>query len=154
GGAEASAVTTRTAALSGQVAPALVGRVARTALAFPGVAEAAAPGIPKKFSLDALERCPSGSLGDELRRLGVEPGFGLEPLDREGLGLEALPPPLGYLNARILQCHDLWHVVAGYRTTALHEVAISAFQLGQFGHHYSAMFLGMALTRLAFERPE
>ena len=33
-------------------------------------------------------------------------------------------------------------------------MAISGFQLGQFGHHYSSMFLAMVLTRLAFERPE
>jgi ubiquinone biosynthesis protein Coq4 len=33
-------------------------------------------------------------------------------------------------------------------------VAISGFQLAQFGHHYSSMFLGMVLARLAFERPE
>jgi ubiquinone biosynthesis protein Coq4 len=84
----------------------------------------------------------------------VDNGFDLEVLDREALGLDKLPAPLDYLNARILQCHDLWHIVAGYRTTALHEVAISAFQLAQFGHSYSAMFLGMVLTRIAFERPE
>ncbi|MBS0332445.1 MAG: hypothetical protein JSS35_06730, partial [Proteobacteria bacterium] len=84
----------------------------------------------------------------------VDNGFDLEVLDRKALGLDGLPPPLDYLNARILQCHDLWHLVAGYRTTALHEVAISGFQLGQFGHHYSSMFLAMVLTRLAFERPE
>ena len=33
-------------------------------------------------------------------------------------------------------------------------MAISGFQLGQFGHSYSAMFLAMVLTRAAFDRPE
>ena len=31
--------------------------------------------------------------------------------------------------------------MAGYETTASHEIAISSFQLAQFGHNYSAMFL-------------
>jgi len=153
-GLEAVNLTTKTAALTGLVSPNLTVRIGRTALAFPGVKAAVAQGYPKKFTLEALARCPAGSLGAQFHALIVDNGFDLEVLDREALGLERLPPPLDYLNARILQCHDLWHIVGGYRTTALHEVAISAFQLGQFGHHYSAMFLGMVLTRIAFERPE
>ena len=40
--------------------------------------------------------------------------------------------------------HDVWHLVAGYTTDSIHEVAISSFQLAQFGHNYSAMFLATA----------
>ncbi len=147
-------VTTRTAALAGVVSPGIQVRVARAALAYPGVPAAVAQGTPRRFSLEVLGRCPPGSLGKTFHALIVDNGFDLEVLDRETLGLEQLPPPLDYLNARILQCHDLWHIVGGYETTALHEVAISGFQLGQFGHHYSSMFLGMVLARVAFERPE
>jgi len=147
-------LTTKTAALAGQLSPNILARVGRAAAAFPGVSAAVAQGYPKKFSLDALARCPPDSLAGRLHALVVDNGFDLEVLDREALGLKNLPPPLDYLNARILQCHDIWHIVAGYQTTALHEVAISGFQLAQFGHHYSSMFLGMVLTRLAFERPE
>jgi ubiquinone biosynthesis protein Coq4 len=147
-------LTTKTAALAGLISPALQARIGKAALAYPGVPAAVAQGYPRKFTLEALARCPRDSLGGEFHALIVDNGFDLEVLDRDALGLDRLPPPLAYLNARILQCHDLWHIVAGYRTTALHEVAISAFQLGQFGHHYSSMFLGMALARVAFERPE
>lgn len=153
-GLEAVNLTTKTAALAGLVSPNVQRRVGRAALCYPGVPKAVAQGYPKHFTLDALSRCPPGSLGASFHALIVDNGFDLEPLDRVALGLDKLPPPLDYLNARILQCHDLWHLVAGYETTALHEVAISAFQLAQFGHHYSSMFLGMVLTRLAFERPE
>ena len=147
-------VTSRTAALAGEVSPDLQARVAQAAMAYPGVPAAAAQGMPRRFTLEALSRAPAGSLAAAFHSLVVDNGFDLEVLDRDGLGLDKLPAPLGYLNARILQCHDLWHIVGGYQTTALHEVAISGFQLGQFGHHYSAMFLGMVLTRVAFERPE
>jgi ubiquinone biosynthesis protein Coq4 len=110
--------------------------------------------VPARFNLDALARFPEGSLAADLRAMLVANDFEPEPLSREDLGLAKLPPPHDYLNARILQCHDLWHLVAGYRTTALHEVAISGFQLAQFGHHYSAVFLAMLMTRVAFEQPE
>ena len=150
----AGGVTQRTAELLANVSPGLRERVARSALAYPGCAEAAAQGYPAKFTMASLAKCPKASLGGEFHSLIVDNGFDLEVLDRDALGLADLPPPLNYLNARILQCHDLWHLAAGYRTTGLHEVAISGFQLGQFGHQYSAMFLGMVLSRISFDRPE
>lgn len=154
GGLGAATVTTRTAALGSVVSANMHLRLANACSAYPGVSTGATQGYPKPFTLEQLAACPAGSLGGTFHSLIVDNGFDLEVLDRDALGLDKLPAPLGYLNARILQCHDLWHIVGGYETTALHEVAISAFQLAQFGHPYSAMFLGMVLTRLAFERPE
>ena len=71
-------------------------------------------------------------------------GFDPEVLDRNAIMLSALPPALQYLNTRILQMHDVWHLVAGYTTDSIHEVATPSFQLAQFGHNYSAMFLATA----------
>ncbi len=150
----AGGVTQRTAELLAHISPGMRDRVARAALAYPGCEAAAAQGYPAKFTMDALSTCPKDSLGGEFHSLIVDNGFDLEVLDRDALQLADLPPPLDYLNARILQCHDLWHLAAGYRTTGLHEVAISGFQLGQFGHQYSAMFLAMVLSRASFDRPE
>ena len=90
---------------------------------------------------------------DRLSLLLAYQGFDLEVLDRDGLGLAGLPAPLDYLNVRILQCHDVWHEMAGYATTGLHEVCISGFQMGQFGHHYSSTFLAMLLTKAACTEP-
>jgi ubiquinone biosynthesis protein Coq4 len=148
-GGDAGLITQRTAALSGGLAPDFRAAAVAVALTYPGVSEAAADGFPEKFTLEALARAPEGSLGAEFHHLIVSNGFDLEVLDRDALGLADLPPPLDYLNARILQCHDLWHITAGYQTTGLHEVAISGFQAGQFGHNYSAMFLAMVLTKMA-----
>ena len=152
-GQDAGEVTVRTAALAGSLGPAYRQRAAQMSLNYPGVKAAAAAGYPAKFTLEALARNPRGSLGAQFHDLIVDNGFDLEVLDRDALGLQDLPPPLDYLNVRILQCHDLWHILAGYETTVLHEVAISGFQMGQFGHPYSAMFLAVVLTKIAFEQP-
>ena len=148
-GPDALAVTQQTAALAGGLDAGFRELAVSAALVYPGVTQAAAQGFPERFTLEDLSRAPSGSLGAAFHSLIVDNGFDLEVLDRDALGLADLPPPLDYLNARILQCHDLWHIVGGYRTTGLHEVAISGFQAGQFGHNYSAMFLGMVLTKLS-----
>lgn len=109
--------------------------------------------MPKRLSLDELAKQPEGSLGHSIYRLIVDNKFDLEVLDREAIGLAALPPALRFLNTRILQMHDVWHLVAGYRTTALHEIGISAFQLAQFGHGYSAMLLASVTTVAALGAP-
>lgn len=141
--ADAGAITVRTAALGGHAEAGFRARVAEAAYLWPGVAEAASRPFPEKLDVQALAPCPPGSIGNALYRLIVDNKFDLEVLDRDALGLRHLPAPLDYLNVRILQTHDLWHILAGYETTALHEIAISAFQMAQFGHSYSAMFLSV-----------
>ena len=152
-GKDAGDITIRTAALTGLLDVGFRERVAANALTFPGVAAAAAAGDPAPFTLEQLARCPKDSLGGSLHSLVVDKGFDLEVLDRNALDLSTLPVPLGYLNSRILQCHDIWHEVAGFDTTILHEVAISGFQLGQFGHHYSSMFLAVTASKVALTQP-
>lgn len=150
---DAGGFTMRTAQLGDHVDAGFPQRAGDASLAYPGVGDAARQGWPEKFQLNDLAACPADSLGGDFYRLIVDNQFDLEVLDRDALGLANLRPPLDYLNARILQCHDLWHIVAGYQTTALHEVAISAFQLSQFGHNYSAQFLAFIVARGALKQP-
>lgn len=125
---------------------------------FGGIAERAAsihPGadnpshkqVPARIDLKQLANNPSGFLADELNRMWRDNNFDPEVLDRDAIGLTKLPPALQYLNTRILQMHDVWHLVAGCETSALHEIAISGFQLAQFGHNYSSMFPADALEQ-------
>jgi ubiquinone biosynthesis protein Coq4 len=154
-GRDPALITVRTAALTEHLSPGFHERVAAMARRYPGVDEAAAAGIPPRFTLEDLAACPRDSLGGSMHAFVVENGFDLEVLDRDTLGLLELPEPLDYLNVRILQCHDIWHLVAGHATSGLHEVSVSGFQMAQFGHQYSAMFLGMLLTKVAFtQAPE
>jgi len=153
-GRDPADITARTAALTEHLSPGFHARVATMALRYPGVAEAAASGVPPRFTLDDLAHCPTDSLGGSLHSFVVDNGFDLEVLDRDSLGLTDLPYPLDYLNVRILQCHDIWHMVADHKTSGLHEVSVSGFQMAQFGHQYSSMFLGMVLAKVAFTAPD
>ena len=118
-----------------------------------GAAEAVKKPIPGRTDIEALSQCPSGSLGRSLHNMIVENGYDPEVLDREAIALSELPHSLHYLNARILQMHDVWHLVAGYETTSSNEIAISAFQLAQFGHNYSSMFLAAVMAISTFKEP-
>ena len=123
------------------------------ALAHLGSDNAADKFVPPMISLTALADFPDGSLARQLLSMWVDNGFDPEVLDRDAIGLNGLSPALRYLNTRILQMHDTWHLVAGYKTTSLHEIAISAFQLAQFGHNYSAMFLTTVCTMSHLKQP-
>lgn len=151
---DAGTFTLRTAKLGDHVEDSFKARAGAASLSYPGVPAAVAQGWPERFTMDQLAACPEGSLGHEFYRQIIDNNFDLEVLDRDALGLANLPPPLDYLNVRILQCHDLWHILGGYHTTSLHEVGISAFQLSQFGHNYSAQFLAFIIAKAAIKRPE
>ena len=110
--------------------------------------------MPPKLTLETLEALPDGSLGNEYYRLIVDNDFHLEVLDRESIGFDNTKPALQYLNLRILQMHDVWHIVGGYRTTILQEVGISSFSLAQFNHNYSAMLITTAAVSALKNSPE
>ncbi|MEM9938777.1 MAG: Coq4 family protein [Pseudomonadota bacterium] len=150
---DALGITQRTAALGGDMPARFVQRVAEMSFTYPGTSQAAAGDLPAKINLETLARQPDGSLGETFYRLIVDNKFDLEVLDRAEIGLADLPAPLDYLNTRILQAHDLWHITAGYETTALHEIALSAFQMAQFGHNYSAQFLAIVAAVGAISPP-
>jgi len=137
------AITGRIVALSAQVDPSLLARFEAVSRTHPKAADPATRATPPRLILDDLAALPAGSLGRAFWQLIVDNRFDLEVLDREALSLSSLPPALRYLNTRILQMHDIWHLAGGFQTTALHEIAISAFQQAQFGHGYSAVFLAV-----------
>ncbi len=144
---DASSITAAVAGLGGAVDDTMQDLSEDAARAHPGAACALSRPVPGRTDLTALGVCQEGSLGEILYRMLVDNGYDLEVLNREDIHLSALPAALQYLNVRILQMHDVWHLVAGYSTSGSHEIAISAFQLAQFGHNYSAMFLAVAVAK-------
>lgn len=119
----------------------------------PGAKEAIKNPIPGHTDIEALGNCDAGSLGRSLYDMIIENGYDPEVLDRDEIALRELPHALHYLNARILQMHDVWHLAAGYETTSSNEIAISSFQLAQFGHNYSSMFLAAVMAISTFKEP-
>jgi ubiquinone biosynthesis protein Coq4 len=152
-GYDATSITVAVAALGGSVAAEFAELAESAAQQHPGSNDAATQAIPDLTDINALGRLPEGSLGNDLYRMLVDNNFDAEVLDREVIGLANLTPALRYVNTRILQMHDVWHLVAGYQTTSLHEIAISAFQLAQFGHNYSSMFLATVATMSCCKTP-
>lgn len=149
----AKGITEAVVALSALVGVQALASNESAALSYAGVKEAVQhPSLPI-LDIHTLASSPAGSLGAAFYRLILDNGFDVEVLQREQLALTSLPIALRYTNTRILQTHDLWHLVAGYDTTALHEVGITAFQLAQFGHSYSAMFLPVTVASVATNAP-
>lgn len=120
---------------------------------------------------DALAAMPDRSLGraylDFCRAEGITPGGLVEA--SEPTYAEELEPELRYIAERLRDAHDLWHVVAGYRTDLLGELSVLAFTFAQtrnkgLGILVAAGYLrtftfwhafgraGRALTREAYRR--
>ena len=152
-GYDATSITVAVAALGGSVAAQFAELAESAARQHSGSNDAANQAIPELIDVAALGQLPEGSLGHDLYRMLVDNNFDAEVLDREVIGLAHLSPALRYVNTRILQMHDVWHLAAGYQTTSLHEIAISAFQLAQFGHNYSSMFLATVATMSCCKTP-
>jgi ubiquinone biosynthesis protein Coq4 len=152
-GYDATSITVAVASLGAVLDDDYAALSESAALAHLGSDNAADKSVPPMISLTALADFPDGSLARQLLSMWVDNGFDPEVLDRDAIGLNGLSPALRYLNTRILQMHDTWHLVAGYKTTSLHEMAISAFQLAQFGHNYSAMFLTTVCTMSHLKQP-
>ncbi len=152
-GYDALTITVAVASLGAALHPDMADIALQHACTHDGAVEAIKNPIPDFTDVEALANCPPGSLGYCLHQMIVENGYDPEVLDREAIALSELPHPLHYLNARILQMHDVWHLVAGYETTSSNEIAISAFQLAQFGHNYSSMFLAAVMAISTFKEP-
>lgn len=119
---------------------------------------------------ERLAAMPEGSLGRAYLafcdREGITPGGLIEASEsdeRDRFSEEVL-----YIGDRLRESHDLWHVVAGYRTDLAGENAVLAFTASQTGSNgvfvlaasgYVASWLlnrdvgtGRALTREAWKR--
>jgi ubiquinone biosynthesis protein Coq4 len=152
-GYDALTITVAVAALAGALHPSFEQIAEKHARNHPGARKALTSAVPGHTDIEALSHCPENSLGRLLHKMIVENGYDPEVLDRESIQLSSMPHTLHYLNARILQMHDVWHLVAGYTTNSSNEIAISAFQLAQFGHNYSAMFLAAVTTMSTVKEP-
>lgn len=117
--------------------------VERMVLSFEGLKEITSTPIPQTVKIETLRDMPEGSLGQTFYRLITDNNFDVEVLDPASLFGAAQPdmPPVEWMNRRILQLHDVFHLVAGYKQIGEDEIGISGFQLAQIGQPYSAWFI-------------
>lgn len=146
------AFTTAVVLIGNHYDAALIERCERALLQFEGVHTLLATPEVRMKTAD-LAGWPDDSLGSDLKRMLDSHGYDLEVIDADAVVLPGPWPAQNRTNRRILQLHDVWHLVAGYGFTGAGEVAISGFQLGQFGQNYSTRFLATVATLMALHMP-
>jgi len=151
GEVDPAALTPTIAAFGGTFDEELKDAIARAILRHEGQDEVARLPQPPRVRIDDLRRCAPGTLGHAYYHLIVDNGFDPEVFDPDSIG--GFHPGIDGTNRRILQQHEIWHLIAGYSISPLHETAISSFQLAQFGHSYSATFLATTVALLLFGQP-
>ncbi len=101
-----------------------------------------------RMTTDDLRHWPKDSLGTNLLDMLTSKGYDLEVINPDDVMLPPAFAAQNRTNRRILQLHDVWHLVGGFGFTAQGEVAISGFQLAQFGQNYSTRFLAATTTMM------
>ena len=101
-----------------------------------------------RMTTNDLRNWPKDSLGTNLLDMLTSKGYDLEVINPDDVMLPPVFAAQNRTNRRILQLHDVWHLFAGFGFTAQGEVAISGFQLAQFGQNYSTRFLAATTTKM------
>jgi ubiquinone biosynthesis protein Coq4 len=101
-----------------------------------------------RMTTNDLRHWPKDSLGTSLLDMLTSKGYDLEVINPDDVMLPPVFAAQNRTNRRILQLHDVWHLFAGFGFTAQGEVAISGFQLAQFGQNYSTRFLAATTTMM------
>lgn len=91
--------------------------------------------------LDALLQYPKDSLGYIYAMQMKRQGFRAEAL-YEGMQIDS---EASYLEARLSQTHDIWHVVTGFGVSATEEIGLQAFHLPQFPYPLAIALLSSSM---------
>jgi ubiquinone biosynthesis protein COQ4 len=105
--------------------------------------------IPATHDLASLWTYPTASLGYQyaahMKRTGFNPNL--------HFGMTA-QTDAQYVELRLSQTHDLWHVVTGFGTSPIDEIGLQAFHLPQFPYPLGTMLLANALIASTLFAPE
>jgi ubiquinone biosynthesis protein COQ4 len=82
--------------------------------------------FPTYADLDELAKLPERTLGKEFSLHMQKNKLKIDFFPQEDLA-----KPMKYTVMRLRYCHDIWHVLAGYDTSPLGELALQAFALAQ-----------------------
>ncbi|NJN88510.1 MAG: ubiquinone biosynthesis protein [Leptolyngbyaceae cyanobacterium SL_7_1] len=100
--------------------------------------------------LDALLHCPPDSLGYLYATQMKARGFRAEEL-YEGMAIDS---DSSYVEARLSQTHDIWHLITGFGVTGIDEIGLQAFHLPQFPYPLAIALLASSTMSALLFRPE
>lgn len=105
--------------------------------------------IPPAHDLDALLTLPPNSLGyiyaAQMKKTGFDPNL------HAGMTAKS---DAEYVELRLSQTHDLWHVVTGFDTSLTSEIGLQAFHLPQFPYPLATMLVAASLISTTLKEPE
>ncbi|MEM9513883.1 MAG: Coq4 family protein [Actinomycetota bacterium] len=114
------------------------------------------------MSMDELAGHPDGSLGrtfhdwiidnDLAAQIAMDYRKFHEHLVDNGQ-LANMPEPMQHAILRGFQSHDFQHVVTGYDSSGLGEIAVQAFCLAQMQFPYFGMWISIVTAQMTFLRP-
>lgn len=115
------------------------------------------------YAFDDLAKLAPGTLGkayyqhivDNNLNREIATGYRAfhEMLEKSGQ-LDGMPDDVKYSVLRGFQTHDLLHIVTGFDTTGLGEIALQAFGMAQLRSLYFATWISVVTTRAAFLQPD
>jgi ubiquinone biosynthesis protein Coq4 len=59
-----------------------------------------------------------------------------------------------YIELRLSQTHDLWHIITGFDTSLVDEIGLQAFHLPQFPYPLATMLVANSLISTTLKEPE
>lgn len=105
--------------------------------------------IPPAHDLDTLLTYPPDSLGyiyaETMQRTGFDPNL--------HAGMIAASDA-HYVELRLSQTHDLWHIVTGFGTSLIDEIGLQALHLAQFPYPLATMLVANSLVSSTLLTPE
>jgi ubiquinone biosynthesis protein COQ4 len=100
--------------------------------------------------LDKLLQYNPDSLGYIYAKQMKAKGFQAEDL-YEGIEINS---DASYVEARLSQTHDIWHIVTGFDTTPIDEIGLQAFHLSQFPYPLGVALLSSSMMSTMLLDPE
>ncbi|MDX2214966.1 MAG: Coq4 family protein [Oculatellaceae cyanobacterium bins.114] len=105
--------------------------------------------IPPAHDLDALLTLPPDSLGyiyaAQMKKTGFDPNLHAGMTARSDAE---------YVELRLSQTHDLWHIITGFGTSLADEIGLQAFHLPQFPYPLATMLVANSLISTTLKEPE
>lgn len=101
------------------------------------------------YDLEALLKYPQDSLGYIYASSIEQSGF--DPDLHSDIKIDS---DESYVEARLGQTHDLWHIITGFGTSTIEEMGLQAFHLAQFPYPLATMLISNVLVTTTLLNPE